>query len=255
MQMIQWQDEAVVLNVRPHGESSAIAVVLSKERGRCVGLVRGAHSQNARGTLQPGNFVKVNWSARLAEHLGVFKIELIKSNAVSFFDDSLKLKGLGSLLSICEQALPDKEPLTAIYQGLLILINQMISQKEFIWIGSYIRWEIGFLEAVGFSLDLSRCAVTGATDDLIYVSPKTGRAVSAEGGSNYKSKLLKLPSFLTPAGFIRSVEFSEGLRLTGYFLERHVFAAHNKPSPKPRDRFEDSVRKKYFETDVSDVID
>lgn len=253
--MIQWQDEAVILSVRPHGESSAIVIVLSKERGRCAGLVRGAQSQNARGILQPGNLVKVNWSARLAEHLGVFKIELIKSNAVIFFDDALKLQGLGSLLAVCEQALPENEPITTIYNGLLILINQMVSQKEFIWIGSYIRWEIGFLEAAGFSLDLSRCAVTGTTEDLIYVSPKTGRAVSAEGGSNYRSRLLKLPSFLTPVGLIKSFEFSEGLRLTGYFLKRHVFAAHNKPCPKPRDRFEDSVRKKYFETDISDALD
>ena len=239
--MIEWQDDAIVLSVRPHGESSVVVLALTKERGKHAGLVRGVKSQEARGGLQPGNFVKLTWKARLADHLGVFQIELVRSNAVIFFDDPLRLSGLTAALSVCEQALPDREKLLPIFEALLILIEHIKEQEEIIWIATYIRWEIGFLGALGFSLELSTCAVTGTDDDLSFVSPKTGRAVSKEIGLKYSAKLLKLPDFLTPKGFKKTTEFIDGLNLTGYFLRRHVFAAYNKPAPNARERFQDRV--------------
>ena len=245
--MIEWQDDAIVLSVRPHGESSVVVLALTKERGKHAGLVRGVKSQQARGGLQPGNFVKLTWKARLADHLGVFQIELVRSNAVIFFDDPLRLSGLTAALSVCEQALPDREKLLPIFEALLILIEHIKEQEEIIWIATYIRWEIGFLGALGFSLELSTCTVTGTNDDLSFVSPKTGRAVSKEIGLKYSAKLLKLPDFLTPKGFKKATEFIDGLNLTGYFLRRHVFAAYNKPAPNARERFQDRVQTKYGE--------
>ena len=245
--MIEWQDDAIVLSVRPHGESSVVVLALTKERGKHAGLVRGVKSQQARGGLQPGNFVKLTWKARLADHLGVFQIELVRSNAVIFFDDPLRLSGLTAALSVCEQALPDREKLLPIFEALLILIEHIKEQEEIIWIATYIRWEIGFLGALGFSLELSTCTVTGTDDDLSFVSPKTGRAVSKEIGLKYSAKLLKLPAILTQKGFKKATEFIDGLNLTGYFLRRHVFAAYNKPAPNARERFQDRVQNKYGE--------
>lgn len=243
--MIEWQDDAIVLSIRPYGESSVIVLALTKERGKHAGLVRGVKSQAARGGLQPGDFVKLTWRARLEDHLGVFQIELLRSNAIIFFDDPLRLSGLTAALSICEQALPDREKLLPVFEALLILIEHIREQEEVIWLATYIRWEIGVLGALGFSLELNNCTVTGTNDDLSFVSPKTGRAVSKEVGLKYSAKLLKLPGFLTPKGFERPAEFIDGLDLTGYFLRRHVFAAYNKPTPGAREHFQDRVQKKH----------
>lgn len=243
--MIEWQDDAIVLSIRPYGESSVIVLALTKEMGKHAGLVRGVKSQAARGGLQPGDFVKLTWRARLEDHLGVFQIELLRSNAIIFFDDPLRLSGLTAALSICEQALPDREKLLPVFEALLILIEHIREQEEVIWLATYIRWEIGVLGALGFSLELNNCTVTGTNDDLSFVSPKTGRAVSKEVGLKYSAKLLKLPGFLTPKGFERPAEFIDGLDLTGYFLRRHVFAAYNKPTPGAREHFQGRVQKKH----------
>ena len=243
--MIEWQDNGIVLSVRPYGESSSIASILTMNNGRYAGLVRSVNSANARAALQPGNLVTVIWKARIADHLGSFKVELLTSNAAGFFDDPLKLAGLSAVLSVCEQALPEREPLVPVYEGLLVLFAHMSCQDEGIWLATYIQWEIGFLAELGFSLELFQCAVTGSLEDLTYVSPKTGRAVSKEAGFNYRLKLLILPSFLTSRGFMDPTEFIDGLKLTGYFLTSHVFAPYNKPAPPARDRFEERVLKKY----------
>jgi DNA repair protein RecO (recombination protein O) len=243
--MIEWQDNGIVLSVRPYGESSAIVTVLTMNNGRYAGLVRSVNSANARAALQPGNLVAVIWRARLADHLGSFKVELLTSYAAGFFDDPLKLAGLSAVLSVCEQALPEREPLAPVYEGLLVLLDHISCQDEQIWLAAYIQWEIGFLAELGFSLELLQCAVTGDLEDLTYVSPKTGRAVSKAAGFNYRLKLLSLPSFLTSRGFIDAIEFIDGLKLTGYFLASHVFAPYNKPTPPARNRFEERVLKKY----------
>jgi DNA repair protein RecO (recombination protein O) len=243
--MIEWQDNGIVLSIRPYGESSSIVSILTMNNGRQAGLVRGINSANVRAALQPGNLVTATWKARIADHLGSFKVELLTSNAASFFDDPLKLAGLSSVLSVCEQALPEREPLVPVYEGLLVLLHHMSCQDERIWLAIYIQWEISFLAELGFSLELVHCAVTGSIENLIYVSPKTGRAVSKDAGFNYRLKLLSLPSFLTYRGFLDPTEFIDGLKLTGYFLTSHVFAPYNKPAPPARERFEERVLKKY----------
>tara|TARA_Y100000588_G_C14184182_1_gene895106 strand:+ start:60 stop:791 length:732 start_codon:yes stop_codon:yes gene_type:complete len=241
--MIEWEDDAVILRVTPHGENSAVAILLTHEHGKHAGFVRSANSRGTRGFLELGNRVRVTWKARLLEHLGNYKIDLVKSVASNFFDDPLKMMGLTAVVSIAEEALPDREPAPEIYHGLLALMSTMLTEDVEVWLAAYIRWEIGFLSESGFSLDLERCAVTGTNENLVFVSPKSGRAVSASVGNKYRTRLLALPGFLTQKGFKGRKEFTDGLKLTEYFLSKHIFGSYNKPIPKARERFFEFVEK------------
>ena len=239
--MINWEDEAIILKVTAFGENAAIVNIFTEKNGKYAGLVRGAKAQAMRSLLQIGNKVKATWRARLSEHLGTFKLEPIKSMATNFFDDPLKLLGLTSAVAIIDQALPDREPAQEVWQGLLALLETITDHDEYIWLAAYIRWEIGFLGETGFKLGLDKCVVTGDIEDLSFVSPKSGCAVSDGAGGQYRDKLLPLPSFLTPKGFKEPKEFSEGLQLTEYFFQRHVFGVYNKPIPSPRQRLFERV--------------
>lgn len=239
--MINWEDEAIILKVTAFGENAAVVNIFTEKNGKYAGLVRGAKAQAMRSLLQIGNKVKATWRARLSEHLGTFKLEPIKSMATNFFDDPLKLLGLTSAVAIIDQALPDREPAQEIWQGLLALLETITDYDEYIWLAAYIRWEIGFLGETGFKLGLDKCVVTGDVEDLSFVSPKSGCAVSDGAGGQYRDKLLPLPSFLTSKGFKEPKEFSEGLQLTEYFFQRHVFGVYNKPIPSPRQRLFERV--------------
>jgi len=242
---MEWSDEGVVLTARPHGEGAAILVLLTCERGRHAGLLRGANSPRIRGTLQPGNRVQATWKARLAEHLGTYQVELTKSHAPELFDDPLKLAGLAAALAVTDRSLPEREPYSTIYRGFLALIATM-EQVEFgtAWVAAYVRWELGLLGELGFGLDLSRCAATGSGSDLAYVSPRTGRAVSLSTGEPYRDKLLTLPGFLSDRGGGDDADLIAGLELTGFFLERYVFGAHGEQLPAARGRFFERLRDK-----------
>ena len=235
---MHWQDEGLVLRVRQHGERSAVVVVLTREHGRHAGLVRGATSPALRGVLQAGNRVTATWSARLAEQLGQFRIEPRTSHAPALFDDSLKLAGLSSAVSVAERSLPEREPHPAIHDGLLALIRLM-EQDELgdAWIAAYVRWELGLLDELGFGLDLSCCAVSGQQDRLAFVSPRTGRAVTSEAAEPYRDRLLVLPEFLAGRGGGDPDDIRAGMKLTGHFLARHLFGAHGQPQPPARVRF------------------
>ena len=239
--MINWEDEAIILKVTAFGESSAVVNIFTAKNGKYAGLVRGAKTQAMRSLLQIGNIVKATWRARLSEHLGTFKFEPIKSMATNFFDDPLKLLGLTSAVAIIDQALPDREPAAEVWHGLLALLETITDHDEYIWLAAYIRWEIGFLGETGFKLGLDKCVVTGDVENLSFVSPKSGCAVSDGAGDQYRDKLLPLPSFLTSKGFKAPKEFSEGLELTEYFFQRHVFGVYNKPIPSPRQRLFERV--------------
>jgi len=239
--MINWEDEAIILKVTAFGENAAVVNIFTEKNGKYAGLVRGAKAQAMRSLLQIGNKVKATWRARLSEHLGTFQLEPIKSMANNFFDDPLKLLGLTSAVAIIDQALPDREPAQEIWQGLLALLETITDYDEYIWLAAYIRWEIGFLGETGFKLGLDKCVVTGDIEDLSFVSPKSGCAVSDGAGGQYRDKLLRLPSFLTSKGFKEPKEFSEGLQLTEYFFQRHVFGVYNKPIPSPRQRLFERV--------------
>ena len=241
---MRWVDDGVVLGVRPHGETSAVLALLTREHGRHAGLVHGATSRRLRGVLQSGNRVSAVWSARQAESLGSFGVELRRGHAADLFDDPFKLSGLIAVAAVAERVLPEREPHPAVYEGMLAFIDTL-ERPELgdAWIAAYIRWELGLLAELGFALDLSRCAVTGATNSLTYVSPRSGRAVSAEIGAPYHAKLLPLPDFLAGRGGGNAADLEAGLALTGHFLSRHVFGAHGVRPPAARDRFVERVRR------------
>jgi len=240
---MEWTDEGIVLASRPHGEAAAVVVLLTSEHGRHAGLVRGATSPRNRGVLQPGNRVEATWSARLPEHLGSYRIELKESHAPELFDDALKLAGLAAASAVAERALPEREPHPAIHDALNALIGGMeMAELGSAWVAAYVKWELGVLAELGFGLNLEHCAVTGNNDELAYVSPRSGRAVSLSAGEPYREKLLTLPDFLIGRGGGEPEDLLAGMKLTGFFLERHVFGAQGEAPPAARDRFLERLR-------------
>ena len=242
---MEWTDEGIVLAARKHGESAAIVQLLTQGHGRHAGLVRGGAGARARGTLQPGNRVQVVWRARLAEHLGAFRCELLHSGGAVLLDDALRLAALASACALAEAALPEREPHPAVFEGLAALIAALESSDRIAgWGRAYVQWELGLLAELGFGLELSRCAATGRNDELAYVSPRTGHAVSLSAGEPYKDRLLSLPRFLaTPGALPGDADILAGLALAGHFLERHAFAALHREVPAARARLVDRLKR------------
>ena len=238
---MDWTDRGIVLSARRHGETSLIVQLLTEQHGRHAGLVRGGASSRARGLYQAGNLLAVHWRARLAEHLGNFACELVTGSAAALLDNGGKLAALSSAAALAEATLPEREPHGDVFDSLTALIAALgAAAAAEDWAPCYVRYELGLLASLGFGLDLARCAATGTNDNLSFVSPKTGRAVSLSAGEAWRDKLLALPRFLitdAPAGERpASGEVGQGLALTGYFLERHVFAPHGKGLPAARVR-------------------
>ncbi|MFI5024600.1 MAG: DNA repair protein RecO [Alphaproteobacteria bacterium] len=242
---MEWSDEGIVLSAKKHGESAAIAQLLTRAHGRHAGLVHGGASARARGMLQPGNRVKAVWRARLSEHLGSYACELVKSGAAVLLDDPLRLAALAASVALAEAALAEREPHPAVFDGLVALIAALESSERIAgWGRAQIAWELGLLAELGFGLDLSTCAATGRNDELFYVSPRTGRAVSLAAGEPYKDRLLRLPRFLAEPGETPSDgDILDGLGLTGHFLERHVFASLNRGLPQARAHLLERLRR------------
>jgi len=239
---MDWTDDGIVLSARKHGETSAIITLLTRDHGRHLGLVRGGNGKRARGILQPGNKVEARWQARLAEHLGAFQCEMTEAFAARVLRDALKLSALSAACAVAEGALAEREPHQPVFEGLLALLGSFEHDD---WPSAYVKWELGLLGEVGFALDLSECASTGQNDQLAYVSPKSGRAVSLVAGEPYKDKLLALPQFLLHPGEGGSAaDVLEGLKLTGYFLAKNVFQHAGKVLPASRDRLTERLRTK-----------
>lgn len=241
---MQWEDEAIVLAARRHGESALVAQVLTRGHGRHAGLVRGGQRPKLRTVYQVGNRVGVTWKARLAEHLGALTGELLRGHAARFMDDAARLGCLAAAAAVTEAALPEREPHPRIYEGLSALLDALDADRG--WAVGYVEWELMLLAELGFGLDLSRCAATGETGDLAYVSPKSGQAVSASAGAPYHDKLLRLPAFLLPGDVLVAPEPAavlDGLMLTGFFLDHRVFAPHGRDMPAARSRFVDLLRR------------
>ena len=232
---MDWNDQAIVLSVRPHGESSLLAMLMTREHGRHAGLVRGGASRRQRGTYQVGNEVSASWRARLADHLGTLTCELERSRAARLLDDRMRLTGLSSACAVVETLLPEREAHPLVHAGLTALLDALETSDH--WGEAYVRWELSLLAELGFGLHLDSCAATGTTDDLTYVSPRTGRAVSAEAGAPYRDRLLPLPGFLRGEGEGGAAAIRDGLRLTGFFLARAVPAGS---LPAARDRLWDA---------------
>lgn len=248
---MQWNDIAILISVRKHGETSAIIRVLSHEHGVHAGVVKGINSKANRGIFQPGNLLNVTWKARLSEHIGMFKAELQEASTAYIMQDATRLAALSSACSMVELSLPERHPYHRLYEIFIEFINSLKHDEN--WHKSYVKLELDLLAESGFGLDLSSCVATGKTDDLIYVSPKSGRAVSSDAGEPYKDKLLPLPDFLLPdnepslksplvSNYIKMQETLAGLRLSGYFLEHWLLEPHNRKMPAARQRFIDFMK-------------
>jgi DNA repair protein RecO (recombination protein O) len=229
-----WTDEGVVLAVRRHGESAAIVSVFTRDHGRYAGLARGGFGRRARPIYQQGNVIHVTWRARLAEQLGALSGELKAPLAARLLPDPARLAGLAAACALLELTLPERDPHPRLFEALGVYLEQLLGDPR--WLEGYVRFELGLLAELGFGLDLSRCAVTGAAEDLVYVSPSSGRAVSRGGAGAYADRLLPLPPFLLSRGSADPAQLAAGLRLTGTFLRRHLFDASERSLPEARDR-------------------
>jgi DNA repair protein RecO (recombination protein O) len=237
---MEWSDDAVVLSARRHGETDVVLETLSRAHGRHLGLVHGGASRRIKSTLLPGNALTVSWRARLSEHLGSYVPELRTERAGAILESRDALIGLNAFAAVAHDVLPEREPHARVYEAAEILLDAIAATEFAHWGPLYVRWEMGVLDALGFGLDLARCASTGQTHDLCYVSPKSGRAVSAEAGAPYRDRLFELPLFLIePRGAtIEEKEIRAGLRLTGYFLLERVLAPHHRQIPAARARLD-----------------
>jgi DNA repair protein RecO (recombination protein O) len=229
-----WTDEGVVLAIRRHGESAAIVSVFTRAHGRYAGLARGGFGRRARPIWQQGNLVQVTWRARLAEQLGALSGELKAPLAARLLPEPARLGGLAAACALLETTLPERDPHEHLFEAFGLWLERLLGNRA--WLEGYVRFELDLLAELGFGLDLSRCAVTGAAEDLVYVSPSSGRAVSRAGAGAYADRLLPLPPFLLGRGTADPAQLAAGLRLTGTFLRRHLFDASERSLPVARDR-------------------
>ncbi|MEX2449599.1 MAG: DNA repair protein RecO [Rhodospirillales bacterium] len=240
---MEWHDSGFVLAARKHGESSIILTLFTEQHGRHLGLVRGGAGKRARGIYEAGNLVAAQWRARIPDHLGTYTCELNKPKAALLMDSPMKLAALSAACGVAAIALPERIPESSLFQKFAGLLDTLETED---WPSAFVQWELDLIGELGFGLDLSHCAATGRTDDLCYVSPRTGRSVSRDAGAPYAKNLLPLPSFLLERGRAAAdwQEISDGLALTGYFLEHHVLAPHQQKIPAARDRLLDRIQGK-----------
>ena len=218
---MEWTDEGIVLGSKRHGESNAILELMTRVHGRHLGLVRGGANARLRPVLQAGNAVSCTWRARLDEHLGHYLVEALDARAASFLPIPHALYGMTHLAALC-RLLPERDPHPQIHAALVHLLDGFIDPRRAA--PGVVRFELSLLAELGFGLDLSACAASGVETDLVYVSPKSGRAVSRQAGEAWKDKLLVLPAFLrdTRAADPSPQDITDGFELTGFFLARRV---------------------------------
>lgn len=230
---MNWSDEGIVLSVRPHGETASVVELLTRTHGRHLGLVHGGRSRKARPVLQIGNHVAITWKARLADHLGHMQVELIRGYAATAMEEPAALSGLTSLAAMA-RLLPERDPHPNLYEVTLFVLAYLDDAS--VWPALLVRWELALLGELGFGLELAECAATGANDGLIYVSPKSGRAVSASAGEPYRDRLLSLPAFLLPGrkAPLAPGDIEAGFALTGHFLETRVLQPRGEELPDAR---------------------
>lgn len=233
---MDWRDHGILLSMRRHGETSAIIEVFTQSHGRHAGVVRGGASRKIAPVLQPGAQLDLSWRARLEDHIGSFTVEPLRSRAAAALSGRLALAGLNAVTGLLSFCLPEREVHERLYRRSEQLLD-LLGEDE-IWPLAYLQWELALLDEMGFALDLTRCAATGTTDDLIYVSPRSGRAVSRAGAGEWVDRMLPLPPCLRGEGPAPDAEIAEALRTTGYFLEHHLARSQgNKPLPEARARF------------------
>ncbi len=233
---VNWEDQGIILAVRRFGEHDAIITLLTEKQGRHAGIVKGGSGKGGRAMLQQGNLVKAWWRARLDEQLGTFTLESARAFAAEAMIAADLLAGLSAMCAMAEATLPEREPHGAVFRHTLHLLEHLGVPG---WEAEYVLWELGLLRDMGYGLDLSACAVTGVTEDLSHVSPRSGRAVSRAAAEPYLSRLLTLPAFLREEAATAQgpTEIAQGLALTRHFFETHVFRPHSQELPSSRERF------------------
>ena len=240
---MQWTDEGVILSVRPHGETAALAEIFTRTHGRHLGLVHGGRSGRLRPVLQIGNHIEAVWKARLAEHLGQVRVELRRGYAAQAMEDALSLAGLSSMCALA-RLLPERDPHPSLFEVTLFVLGFL--DDEAVWPALMVRWELALLDELGFGLDLSSCAASGTKQNLVYVSPKSGRAVSAASGEPYKDRLLRLPTFLVESRqeAVMPQDVDAGLTLTGHFLETRVLIPRGEKMPEASGRLRELLARR-----------
>jgi DNA repair protein RecO (recombination protein O) len=239
---VEWRDAGIVLGLRRHGENAVVLEMMTRAHGRHLGVVRNGRSRTMQPVLQPGNHVDALWRARLEEHLGEWKIEPVDLRAATYMHSSVALYGLNHLAQLT-RLLPERDPHPAIFEALAV-IGENLTEAP-LAAPLLIHYELAILAELGFGLDLSECAATGAQNELVYVSPKSGRAVSRVAGEPWHDRLFRLPTFL--AGTVEIVpdwaEIEAGFALTAYFFERHVYGPRGMPPPEARGAFIAALRR------------
>lgn len=239
---MEWRDQGALLARRLHGETSVIIEVFTPEHGRHAGVVRGGTSRRTAPLLQAGNQIDVVWKARLEDHLGAFTVEPVHGRTAAVMSDKLALAGLNSICALLSFALPEREPYPDLYAKTIALLD-MFGETD-LWPTAYLQWELLLLQEMGFGLDLTSCAATGATNNLAYISPRTGRAVTEIGAGDWADRLLPLPPALLGLGQGAYGEICEALAVTGHFFEQHLAPSlGNTPIPAARQRLIDTLIK------------
>ncbi len=238
---MEWTDEGLILSRRRLGESNAVVAAFTATHGRHLGLVRGGAGRRQGGVLQLGNVVELRWRARLDDHLGSYQCEPVAATAALILDDPGRLEALSACVALLDAVLPERQPHPELYAATRAVLAGLPEPR---YAEDIVRWELGLLTALGYGLDLTRCAATGSQEDLAFVSPRTGRAVSRAGGRAFADRLLVLPAFLLPGrgaeeAHARAAEVAAGLALAGHFIERFLLAPGGQAMPAARVRFVD----------------
>lgn len=238
---MNWNDTAIILKYRALGENNLLVTVLCEHQGRMSGLLRHGNNKKQIGQIQPGNLVQVEWTGRLEDQLGYFQIEPLQTYGAHALSNRATLRALNTLTAMADSCLIEKYPVTALYHVSLVLLEHLDNHD--LWPRLYLKWELGLLNELGFELDLTKCAASGQSDDLIYISPRTGRAISMIAGEPFKNKLLPLPKSLLVEG--ENTEKSDliaAFDVTEYFIVKEVFSGNQKKLPAARTRFIDRLR-------------
>ena len=235
---MEWQDDAIVLSAIRFGEHDALLEVMTPNHGRSRGFVKAGMSRRNKAVLQPGNKLAVSWRSRLETNLGRFQVELVHSPLGYLISDPARMAALAAVSAVIQSTMPERQVHAGVFEALdgFIKLLEAEDGSLAVWGAALARIELGVLAELGYGLDLSECAATGSRDNLVYVSPKSGRAVSAEGGAPYKGRLLDLPAYLLGEGELSADTAQQGLRLTGFFLERNVWIVAGNGQPDARER-------------------
>ena len=235
---MEWTGDAIILGARKYGEADALVDVLSHAEGRYCGFIRGGMGRRQRGILQVGNGVITTWRARVEANLGTMTLELKEARAAQLFNHPSRLAALSSAGALLLATLPEREPHPRVYEAFVGVLDLLVTDDidDCDWGVAMIHFEAGLLAELGFGLDLKSCAATGQGADLVYVSPRTGRAVSSQAGEPYKRRLLPLPAFMLGRAEAQKADLRNGFALTGHFLERHLLGPLGRPLPEARVR-------------------